>query len=133
MRAVLTAAHVAAVSTRGDLSSRPDQAGNRPYPNLGVMSLVSREEAIGKTVGPFDGPGEMRERARAFDWAATSLGPVEGWSPTLATAVRMCMESPFPLNLWCGPERLLIYNDAYRRVLGSKDPEALGRTAFEVW
>ena len=133
MRAVLTAARVAAVSTRGDLSSRPDQAGNRPYPNLGVMSLVSLEEAIGKTVGPFDGPGEMRERARAFDWAATSLGPVEGWSPTLATAVRMCMESPFPLNLWCGPERLLIYNDAYRRVLGSKDPEALGRPGFEVW
>ncbi len=97
------------------------------------MSLVSLEETMGRTTGPFDGPGEMRERARAFDWSATSLGPLESWSPTLATAVRMCMESPFPLNLWCGPERLLIYNDAYRRVLGSKHPEALGRPGFEVW
>ena len=81
----------------------------------------------------FDGPGEMRARARALDWGATSLGPVAGWSPTLRTAVRMCLESLFPLNLWCGRDRLLIYNDAYRRVLGVKHPGALGRSGFEVW
>jgi signal transduction histidine kinase len=82
---------------------------------------------------PFEGPGEMRARGRALDWGATSLGPVAGWSPTLRTAVRMCLESPFPVNLWCGPERVLIYNDGYRRVLGGKHPRALGRPGLEVW
>ena len=98
------------------------------------MSSVTNREALSeKTGSPFDGGGEMRARARAFDWSATSLGPVETWSATLATAVRMCMESPFPFNLWCGPDRLLIYNDAYRRVLGRKHPDALGRSGMEVW
>jgi PAS domain S-box-containing protein len=82
---------------------------------------------------PFDGPGEMRARARALDWAATSLGPVTTWSPTFRAIVRMCLESPFPVNLWCGPDRILIYNDGYRRVLGAKHPQALGRPGFEVW
>ena len=83
--------------------------------------------------GLFDGPGEMRARARAFDWAGTSLGPIEEWSPTLRTVVRLCLDSPFPVNLWCGRERVLIYNDAYRRVLGAKHPQALGQPGFEVW
>ena len=82
---------------------------------------------------PFAGTGEMRARARAFDWTTTSLGPVSGWSPTLHTAVRMCLESPFPVALWSGPERLLVYNDGYRHVLGAKHPDALGRPGLQVW
>jgi signal transduction histidine kinase len=82
---------------------------------------------------PFDGPGEMCRRGRMIDWAATPLGPVEAWSPTLRSTVRTCMQSPFPINLWCGPDLVLIYNDAYREVLGSKHPSALGRTGSEVW
>jgi PAS domain S-box-containing protein len=31
------------------------------------------------------------------------------------------------MNLWCGPDLNLIYNDAYRAVLGAKHPRALGR------
>src|SRR4051812_10506696 len=45
----------------------------------------------------------------------------------------MAMESPFPINLWCGPELLLIYNDAYRAVLGIKHPAALGSPGANVW
>ena len=70
---------------------------------------------------------------RSIDWSATPLGPVESWPAALRSAVRMCMESPFPINLWCGDELVLIYNDAYRAVLGSKHPHALGRTGPEVW
>jgi signal transduction histidine kinase len=87
----------------------------------------------GAARAPFDGPGEMRALARAVDWSRTSLGPVSTWSPTLRTVVRLCLDSPFPVNLWCGPERVLIYNDAYRRVLGAKHPHSLGRPGLEVW
>src|SRR5690348_16248084 len=107
----------------------------RHQPSIGG-SIVTVSEIVlnGRSSGGlFDGPGEMRARARAFDWAATPLGPVRHWSPTLRTVVRLCLDSPFPVNLWCGPERVLIYNDAYRRVLGVKHPQALGRPGFDVW
>ena len=81
----------------------------------------------------FPGDGEMARQCRAVDWAATSLGPIDQWAPALRTAVRIALESPFPINLWCGPDLTLIYNDAYRGVLGAKHPRALGRPGSEVW
>ena len=68
-----------------------------------------------------------------MDWSETSLGPVEGWSPALRGMVRTCLDSSFPINLWCGPNLVLIYNDAYIEVLGSKHPGALGRPGRETW
>jgi signal transduction histidine kinase len=68
-----------------------------------------------------------------MNWAATPLGPVEEWPEALRTVVRTILESPFPINLWCGPELVLIYNDAYKHVLGSKHPTALGRPGAAVW
>jgi len=81
----------------------------------------------------FAGAGEMAARCREIDWAATPLGPVEGWPDALRFAVRTCLESPFPINLWCGPELVLVYNDGYRHVLGPRHPAALGRPGPEVW
>lgn len=81
----------------------------------------------------FAGEGEMRARCRDRDWAATPLGPVEAWPAALRWAVRTAMDSPFPMNLWCGPELVLIYNDGYRHVLGDKHPGALGRPGSQVW
>ena len=75
----------------------------------------------------------MARRCRNIDWATTSLGAIDQWAPALRTAVRIALESPFPINLWCGPDLNLIYNDAYRGVLGTKHPQALGRPGAEVW
>jgi signal transduction histidine kinase len=87
----------------------------------------------GAAAALFAGEGEMRARCRALDWAATPLGPVEQWPAVLRWTVRTAMDSPFPINLWCGPERVLIYNDGYRHVLGAKHPAALGRAGSVVW
>jgi len=81
----------------------------------------------------FVGGGEVGALCRTLDWASTPLGPVERWPAALRWAVRTCLESPFPINLWCGPERVLVYNDAYRHVLGAKHPGALGRRGADVW
>ncbi|HEX2190640.1 MAG TPA: ATP-binding protein, partial [Longimicrobiaceae bacterium] len=81
----------------------------------------------------FAGPGEVRALCRTTDWPATPLGPVGSWPPELRAVVRAALDSPFPINLWCGPQLVLVYNDAYRRVLGFKHPEALGRPGAEVW
>jgi PAS domain S-box-containing protein len=81
----------------------------------------------------FPGENETAVRCRAVDWSASALGPIAGWPPALRSSVRMAMECPFPINLWCGEKKVLIYNDAYRVVLGSKHPRALGQPGREVW
>jgi len=81
----------------------------------------------------FPGTGEMATRCRALDWSRTPLGAPDTWAPALRWAVRTALESPFPINLWCGPRRVLIYNDGYRHVMGSKHPAGLGRSGDEVW
>ena len=75
----------------------------------------------------------MATRCRAIDWSTTSLGPTDEWAPALRAAVRTALECPFGISLWCGPEKLLIYNDGYRAALGSKHPRALARAGKDVW
>ena len=67
------------------------------------------------------------------DWAATPLGPVDGWPTTLRTAVSVCLNSRFPMLIWWGPQLALLYNDAYVPMLGAKHPASLGRPGSEVW
>lgn len=80
----------------------------------------------------FTGTSEMAARMRAFDWSATSLGPVDEWPASLRTATRICLTSRFPMIVWWGPELRFIYNDAYGPLLGSKHP-ALGKPGDQVW
>lgn len=81
----------------------------------------------------FEGPGEVRALCRAFDWASTPLGPPETWPDALRTAVRLMLNVPIPTCLWCGPEYILVYNDAYTEILREKRGRAFGRSGAEVW
>ena len=81
----------------------------------------------------FRGSSELAGLCRHLDWSKTSIGAPESWNTALRTVVRMALESPFPINLWCGPDLILIYNDAYRALLGSKHPRALGLPGAHVW
>jgi len=74
----------------------------------------------------------MSERVRHFDWAATSLGPLADWPASLRVATDMILASHFPKCLVWGHERITLYNDAFRPILGQK-PEALGRPFHDVW
>lgn len=76
---------------------------------------------------------EMHERVLAFDWSKTRLGPIDSWSPTLETAVSVCLASRVPMLLMTGPDLVMIYNDAYGGMLDARHPAALGRTVPEVW
>ncbi len=90
----------------------------------------------GPTAGPtFLGiPGEVARRAAELDWAASPLGPPEGWSAELREMVRVLLTSRFSMWMAWGPQLTMFYNDAYRRdTLRAKHPWALGRPAPEVW
>src|SRR4030095_5723112 len=93
------------------------------------MSEVPRTH----TTPPVDflvGGGEMGDRIRDFDWASTSLGPIQSWSPALRTMVRVLVANRFPHILWWGPDYVQFYNDAYRPIPGAKHPHrVLGRPA----
>ena len=75
----------------------------------------------------------MSERMRRFDWSKTPLGPIESWSPALRMMTRFLLANRFPLLLWWGPQYISLYNDAYRPVLGTKHPWAVGRPVRECW
>jgi hypothetical protein len=77
---------------------------------------------------------DMGHAIQGFDWASTSLGPIEDWPEGLRLAVSVCLSSRFPMMVTWGPDLIKIYNDGYRPMLGSqKHPGALGSPARKVW
>lgn len=81
----------------------------------------------------FIGNSEMATLMRSHDWSQTLLGPVETWSQALKTAVSICLNSRFPMVIWWGNDLVLLYNDAWQPILGTKHPTALGKPGREVW
>ncbi|MFG2055897.1 SpoIIE family protein phosphatase [Micromonospora sp. NPDC048930] len=77
--------------------------------------------------------GEMGVAITAHDWSATPLGPIGCWPQGLRTAVVICLHSRFPILLLWGDELVMLYNDAFRPILGSAERAALGRPAVAVW
>ena len=68
------------------------------------------------------------------DWSATSLGDIRSWNGELRSHVMAILASPFHTALWMGADNVLIYNDAYARLLGpSKHPAVLGKSGAEGW
>src|SRR5829696_8429084 len=79
------------------------------------------------------GQGEMADRLRAFDWAATLLGPIGSWPQSLKTAVELMLSNSFASALIWGREGILLYNDASRLLLGSRHPAALGNSVLTLF
>ncbi|NYG05670.1 anti-sigma regulatory factor (Ser/Thr protein kinase) [Phycicoccus badiiscoriae] len=78
------------------------------------------------------GAREARRLAAHSDWAATPLGPRSQWPPQLEAAWEIVLECPLPVALLCGDEFTMLYNDAFRDLLGSKHPAAFGQSARKV-
>jgi PAS domain S-box-containing protein len=76
---------------------------------------------------------DMRARVQEFDWAATQLGPMQRWSPSLKWSVELVLASGFLMSVRWGPDLIMIYNDAYGALLGDRHPGALGQPLREIW
>lgn len=79
------------------------------------------------------GGGEMGQRIREYDWAASPLGSVETWPQSLRTCVRIMLTSRQPIWIGWGKELIKLYNDPYKAIVGGKHPGALGSPASVVW
>ena len=78
------------------------------------------------------GGGLMGKLIRSYDWSKT-LGAIEGWSPSLKTAVSIMLSSRYPMCIWWGEEHINIYNDEFAPLLGARHPRALGMSAPQIW
>ncbi len=81
----------------------------------------------------FTGSSEMAMLMRSQDWSQTPLGAVETWPQSLRSALSICLNSRFPIAIYWGQDYLLLYNDAWRPIVGDKHSWALGHPAREVW
>ncbi|KAL8671189.1 MAG: hypothetical protein Q9168_004306 [Polycauliona sp. 1 TL-2023] len=71
--------------------------------------------------------------ARSIDWAATSLGPIEGWSSELRSMCNLIMASPHPSAMYWGEDLVAIYNEAYILLAGEKHPSLMGQSYKTAW
>lgn len=71
--------------------------------------------------------------ARSVDWAATALGPIEGWSSQLRSMCNLVMASPHPAAMYWGDDLVAIYNEAYILLAGQKHPTLMGQSYREAW
>ena len=83
----------------------------------------------GRTAALFAGGGEMGRLINAHDWSGSPLGAPDTWPDTLVNAVSLILPAGTENVLFWGPDFCALYNDAYAPTIGSKHPNALGRTA----
>ncbi len=77
--------------------------------------------------------GQMAEEIRAFDWGATSLGPIDTWPMSLMTTLRLVLMTRQPMCFWWGDELLQFHNDAYLPMLAGRESSALGQPFRDYW
>ncbi|HEY9909565.1 MAG TPA: ATP-binding protein [Thermosynechococcaceae cyanobacterium] len=91
---------------------------------------MSRDQTMEQIFG---GDSEMAKLMRSHDWSQTTLGSPSDWAQSLRSALSICLNSRFPIAIYWGQDSILLYNDAWRPIVGNKHPWALGRSGHEVW
>jgi signal transduction histidine kinase/chemotaxis response regulator CheB len=81
----------------------------------------------------FAGDDEVRRRLRDIDWTQSVLGPVHSWPTSLRTMLRVVLASPMPMIIIWGPDRIQLYNDHYRALMGPRHPAGLGQPNRDCW
>ncbi|ELU37250.1 histidine kinase [Rhizoctonia solani AG-1 IA] len=114
-----------------DFPPLPSSSGTR------IRSRQSKSESTSWVsqpipyVGVADLPSRMIE---TFPWEKTSLGPRESWPMTLKLMVKYLMEKPIPSCIfWSWPDQVMIYNDTYAKMIGSKHPGSFGQVGRIAW
>ena len=81
---------------------------------------------------PYAG-GAIATLIRARDWRDSPLGAPACWPERLRALVDALLENPVPTALLWGPDGILLYNDGYATVCGSKHPASFGMSVRDVW
>ena len=79
------------------------------------------------------GTSALTALIRDHDWQSTPLSTPDTWSIALKTLVSVMLSSAQPMFIAWGPDRTLLYNDAYVALIGNKHPGALGQPVAKVF
>lgn len=79
------------------------------------------------------GGGELGTRIRHHDWSASALGALSDWPTELRIPTQNMLHGAFPQMILWGRGPWVLYNDAFRPILGSSHPGALGARFSEIW
>jgi CheY-like chemotaxis protein len=74
-------------------------------------------------------------RADAIDWSHCGLGPIERWHSLLRLTVDIVLNTPLPMLLCWGDDRIAVCNEAYARLAAGAGaaPLAPGALATPPW
>lgn len=76
---------------------------------------------------------DMKKRIQSFDWASTSLGPMETWPQSARTTVDIMTDAAVPMLLLWGQDGATLYNDAFAQLMGTSHDASLGAPILEAW
>ena len=71
-------------------------------------------------------PGSCADFTGSVDWSRTALGAAPGWPPALRVTLDIVFNSPLPMLLCWGRERVIVFNAAYAALAGPSHPPAPG-------
>jgi PAS domain S-box-containing protein len=77
--------------------------------------------------------GEIGRLIGAFDWGATSVGPIAAWPGYLRTTIATILRSPVPIVTLWNADGVMIYNEAYSAFAAGRHPHLLGSRVREGW
>jgi PAS domain S-box-containing protein len=84
-----------------------------------------------------DHPGEcaalLRHEMLRPSSSAETPRVLERWPSSMQAVVNLMLAAREPMLLAWGPERLMVYNDAYACLLGARHPQALFKPMSQVW
>lgn len=98
-----------------------------------TISNQHTENASQAQLGFLRNGGTVAQLLRDQDEAASPLGHVLHWPPSLKTLLATILPSSAQIVLFWGADYVALYNDAYVPTIGTKHPRALGRPAKENW
>jgi PAS domain S-box-containing protein len=93
---------------------------------------MNPSEILGSAERPHGPAAEIEKYVLSKAWLTSPLGEVKGWPQSLKFSVNLCLKSHLPVAVWWSRDLLVIYNDALRRILDLKHPEALGSRGADV-
>ena len=76
---------------------------------------------------------ELATLIRTFNWATTSLGPMESWPQSLKTSIDIMLQTTVPMVTLWGRDGILIYNGGYADIAAERHPDILGAKATDAW
>ncbi|KAF8603037.1 hypothetical protein BDV93DRAFT_607104 [Ceratobasidium sp. AG-I] len=125
-----------------NLRPRP-QTGLGSLPNTPLGSLTPTKRAVGSSSLLSWSPSSSfatshnavpSQMINTFAWEKTPLGPREQWPTSLTMIVQYIMAKQEPTAIhWGWPDLIMIYNDSYAKLIGTKHPSIYAQKAATAW